>query len=99
MMFRGEVAMKKAILIIGLSVALAGCSVQEISQPVNANRAEIQSDVNQEAVYAYMKKAQSHLKTAPNFDPEIHHAKVLEMASQSFDLPLAEIGQIYTAFE
>ena len=77
---------------------MAGCSTSDLY--VNETRkVNIESSVDQKAVYAYLKKAQAHLSTAPNYKPAVHEDNILEMTSDSFQIPIEDVTLIYTTYE
>ena len=90
--------MKKEIVGISLLLFMAGCSTTDLY--VNeTSKVNIESSVDQKAVYAYLKKAQAHLSTAPNYKPAVHEGNILGMTSDSFQIPLGDATLIYTAYE
>ena len=90
--------MKKEIIGISALLFMAGCSTSDLyvneTQKIN-----IDVSVDQKAVFSYIKKAQAHLSTAPNYKPTVHEEKILEMTSDSFQIPVGDVALIYTAYE
>ena len=90
--------MKKEIVGISVLLFMAGCGTTNVY--VNeTSKANIENSVDQKAVYAYLKKAQAHLSTAPNYKPAVHEGNILEMTSDSFQIPIGDAALIYTAYE
>ena len=96
--WEGDYRMKKEIIGISILLFMAGCSNSNLflndTQKVN-----MESSVDQKAVYSYIKKAQAHLSIAPNYNPAVQEEKLLKMASDSFQISVGEAALIYTAYE
>ena len=90
--------MKKEIIGISMLLLMAGCGHSELYQN-ETHKVNIESSVDQKAVYSYIKRAQAHLSVAPNYNPSIHEEKLLSMASDSFQISVADAALIYTAYE
>ena len=90
--------MKKQIIGISALLLLAGCSQSNLFLN-ETEKVKIESSVDQKAVYSYIKKAQAHLNTAPNYNSAVHEEKLLHMASDSFQITVGEAALIYTAYE
>ena len=90
--------MKKEIIGLSALLILVGCSDSTLF--VNeTKKIKIDSVVDQKAVYSYIKKAQAHLNTAPNYNRAVHEEELLKMASDSFQITIGEATLIYTAYE
>ena len=90
--------MKKEVICISALLLLTGCGQSNLVQN-ETKKVEIETSIDQKAVYSYIKKAQAHLSVATNYKPEKHEEKILMMASESFQLPVTDVALIYTAYE
>lgn len=90
--------MKKMVIGVSIVLLLTGCHVPENYIKDN-QKADIESSVDQKTVYTYIKKAKAHLSTAPNYNSADFEDRFMKMASDSFQLSVNEVTEIYTAYE